>query len=125
MDTHMNPRPTNLAGNDALEHEAQDGADGNAGSDSRDRPAELSRLQDCRPDIPAIMASIRAQMKGALSGKRDERAPLQSFEANTEANASRRAAELVYSEERLYLNNHYNFSTRLDLDSITSHRPGI
>jgi len=76
------------------------------------------------PDIPAIMARIRKQVKTDYKS-RDQLPDFKSRVVDINAGASRKAGELLNSEELRYLNANYNYAPRLNLDQITSHRPGL
>lgn len=73
-------------------------------------------------DIPEIMAKIRERVKQDVEANRDAKRPFKPFQADTDKTC--RAGQLLYSEELRYLNSNYAFGPNLDLDSISSHRPG-
>ena len=77
------------------------------------------------PDVRAIMAEIRARVKADLANRKDSAPAFAGMQADQNARATRKAGELLHSEDLRYLNQHYAFAPRLDLDSVTSHRPGI
>lgn len=79
--------------------------------------------QGSRPDVLAIMNQIRKRVQQDAESCRDQR---KSFSgASVDINRGRKAGELVNSEELRYLNAHYAFGPQLNLDSVTSHRPGL
>jgi len=81
---------------------------------------------DAKPvDVRALMAEIREKVKKDLElGSRD-RAPLTLYQADSNTQASRKAGELLHSEELRHLNSNYAFSSKLSFDSLASHRPGF
>lgn len=70
------------------------------------------------------MADIRKRIAEDLASTRDKARPFVSYSADTNG-ASRKAGEILNSEELRYLNQNYSFGLRLNLDSIKSHRPGF
>jgi len=98
-------------------------AEGNVNKKIEQDRAQNGNMDES-PDIPAIMAKIREQVKSS-AGALDKRPNFQSRVADINAGAARKAGELLNSEELRYLNANYNYAPRLNLDQITSHRPGI
>ena len=80
---------------------------------------------DERPDVLSIMAEIRRKVKEDSEAHKDSRGDFAPSAAQFNGNVSRKAGELLYSEELRYLNTHYAYSTQLDLNKIQSHRPGF
>ncbi len=78
-----------------------------------------------RPDVLTIMAEIRKRVKADAEGARDTRGAFVPGVANFDGSVTRKAGELLYSEELRYLNTNYAYSTQLDLSKIVSHRPGF
>lgn len=79
--------------------------------------------QSQKPNIGELMQSIRKELlrdQGARVKK-----PAFDFQTANPSSGQRKAGELLNSEELRYLNQHYNFGPNLDLNSISSHRPGI
>lgn len=87
--------------------------------------ADKGPAKSTRPDIPSIMARIRAQVSEELSRLATNKRPLKLHQADPNAQASRRAGELLHSEELRFLNLNFAYSSRINFDSITSHRPGF
>ena len=78
-----------------------------------------------RPDVLSIMAEIRKRVKENVEAHKDSRGEFAPSIAKFDGGVSRKAGELLYSEELRYLNTHYAYSTQLDLSKIVSHRGGI
>jgi hypothetical protein len=77
-----------------------------------------------KPDVRALMHEIRSRIAADVEANRDKR-PAFVPKVVVESGASRKAGELLYSEELRYLNSNYAYGMRLNLDSVKSHRPGI
>ncbi|MGI6523992.1 MAG: methyltransferase domain-containing protein [Bdellovibrionota bacterium] len=75
------------------------------------------------PDIAAVMAEIRQRVRSDVAANRDTQKPFQGTAADF--HATRKAGEILHSEELRYLNTNYAYGPRLNLDAITSHRPGL
>jgi len=86
---------------------------------------DRSDLESSKPDIPSIMADIRRKIAADLATSKDQTKPFPSYKADTNGTSARKAGELLHSEELRYLNQNYSYSSRLSLDSISSHRPGF
>jgi 2-polyprenyl-3-methyl-5-hydroxy-6-metoxy-1,4-benzoquinol methylase len=84
---------------------------------------EKAELEE-RPDVLSIMAEIRKRVTQDAEAHKDKRGEFAPAQAQFDGNLARKAGELLYSEELRYLNTHYAYSTQLDLNKITSHRPG-
>ena len=71
-------------------------------------------------DVPKLMAEIRERVKSEAQNfhKKD-------FKPHVVSESTRRAGELVNSEELRFLNMNYAFGPNLNLDAVSSHRPGI
>jgi len=95
--------------------------DNNEAHALRDDVFEISHHPEY--SIPELMARIRQRVEKDVVGTADSRPQFQPS-APTDA-APRRAGELLYSEELRYLNSNYMFGPGLNLDAITSHRPGL
>ncbi|MBN8548769.1 MAG: methyltransferase domain-containing protein [Deltaproteobacteria bacterium] len=78
-----------------------------------------------RPDVVSIMAEIRERIKNDVAAHADKKLPFKSFKADIEGKEAKSADEVVNSEELRNLNRMYAYSTRLNLDSLTSHRAGF
>lgn len=75
------------------------------------------------PDIRTIMERIREQIKSDVSNpKAGGRAFIPT--KPLDASGSRRAGELLHSDELRFLNANYQYA-RLNSDTIKSHRPGL
>lgn len=82
-------------------------------------PGGFSRI-----DIAKIVAEIRARVKSELAQSRDSQPLYRPLQPDFNREASRRAGELVHSEELYYLNTHYTYG-QLDLNSVVTHRRGF
>jgi len=71
------------------------------------------------------MARIRGAVRADVEAHRDERGPLRRYAADPESGTAPRSGAVLHSEELRYLNTNYAYPTRLNLDGITSHRPGL
>lgn len=92
---------------------------------ARDLSAVSSSEKDKEvPDIRAIMARIREEIKADIDENRDKPKRFEGKPADANV-GNRKAGEIVNSEELRFLNANYAFGPNLNLDSITSHRPGI
>lgn len=100
----MNSRETNLQGDDIAASDTEQGS---------------------KRDIRALMQEIRDRVKQAV--EEGEIAPplYRPHPGDPDAGATRKAGELVYSEELRYLNLNYGHSSFPTPESITSHRPGV
>lgn len=77
------------------------------------------------PDIPALMAEIRAKVKRSIEGGALKRTPFVPSSPPPDQR-ERRAGELAHSEELRYLNQNYAFPLQqANFEGITSHRPLI
>ena len=76
-----------------------------------------------KPDVAALMAEIRERVRADVEGCKDKPKPFKA--AVADMNAGRKAGEMLHSEDLRYLNSNYAFGPKLNLDSISSHRPGI
>lgn len=94
---------------------------------SKNLAKSLPPMPDERPDIRKIMTEIRERVREDLEKNRDKRTPFRPKAADFDTSPQARAGELLNSEELRYLNQNYaySWSARLNLDSISSHRPGI
>jgi 2-polyprenyl-3-methyl-5-hydroxy-6-metoxy-1,4-benzoquinol methylase len=73
------------------------------------------------PDVRALMARIREQVRAQVKGEKGAKfVPMKPLDVN----GQRRAGELLHSEELRFLNANYQFA-RLNADAIQSHRKGI
>lgn len=77
------------------------------------------------PDVASIMAGIRARVRSDVQAHKDSRRPFAPTGVDIEAGTSKKASDLVHSEELRYLNRNYAHSARLNVAAISSHRPGI
>ena len=79
------------------------------------------------PDVTAIMAEIRERVKNEVAAAQGAARPFRAKQADFTSAASRRAGELLNSEELRYLNQNYAtvFGPRPGLDQISTHRSGI
>ena len=79
------------------------------------------------PDVASIMSEIRSRVKSEIASAKDGVRPFRSKPADFTSGASRRAGELLNSEELRYLNQNYAsvFGLRPGLDQIKTHRSGI
>jgi 2-polyprenyl-3-methyl-5-hydroxy-6-metoxy-1,4-benzoquinol methylase len=90
---------------------------------ARSEKLSLEQSQQQVPDIRAVMERIRAQIKSDISNpKVGTRAFIPT--KPLDENGSRRAGELLHSEELRFLNANYQYA-RLNSDTIKSHRPGF
>jgi O-antigen chain-terminating methyltransferase len=64
-------------------------------------------------------------VKRSLAEGGRDRPQLRLHQADQNAQASRKAGELLHSEELRFLNTNYSFSAKLSFDSLASHRPGV
>lgn len=85
----------------------------------------VSTEEVTKRDIRALMQEIRERVKQAV--EEGEIAPpnYRPHPGDPDGGATRKAGELVYSEELRYLNLNYGHSSFPTPDSITSHRSGI
>lgn len=98
----------------------------------RSKDVFMSTVEDCnaeettkeRPDITKVMAEIRERIAADVEAYKDTR-PQFEFKEVSGSTGQRKAGELLASEELRYLNQHYALGPTLDLNAITSHRPGI
>lgn len=77
-----------------------------------------------RPDVVAIMNRIRDTVRRDIDAHRDRQPAFQPRPVDFEG-STHKAGDLLQSEDLRYLNVNYAFGPRLNLDIITSHRPGI
>lgn len=89
-----------------------------------DLAPEATDQSESKPDVRALMADIRARIKADIERNKDKAKPFSPFQAQHNTGNARKAGELLHSEELRYLNANYAYA-RLNLDGITSHRPGI
>ncbi|MCB0337493.1 MAG: methyltransferase domain-containing protein, partial [Bdellovibrionales bacterium] len=78
--------------------------------------------EEGKPDVLKLMATIRAEVKDHLESTKDKP---KAFRPSAVPQDKMAAGTLLYSEELRYLNTNYSFGPNLNLDSISSHRPGI
>ena len=90
---------------------------------AKNEPTAAESLGEERPDVAEIMSQIRRDIKEAYPKLRDQRKAFQPKQADFESKS--RAGELLHSEELRFLNSNFAFGPNLNLDSVTSHRPGI
>lgn len=95
-----------------------------AGAKVVDLTVQRYRPSDGRPDAAAIMAAIRERIKSDLENNRDIEPVFNPRPADFNA-SSRKAGEILNSEELRYLNQNHTFSLRSGAESISSHRPGL
>lgn len=76
-------------------------------------------------DVPAIMREIRAKVAREIEAGGRARPVFRPLEVDPAGHGSRKAGELLHSEDLRYLNTHYSFSSALSIDELKSHRPGI
>lgn len=84
----------------------------------------VERSGSDRVDVSEIIAEIRARVKSELKQRCDNRPSYQPLQADFDRKASRKAGELVHSEELYYLNTHYTYG-QLDLNTVQTHRKGL
>jgi O-antigen chain-terminating methyltransferase len=77
------------------------------------------------PDVPALMSKIRERVEKEIAGQRDRAPTFHPTPTDPAITGSRKAGELLHSEELRYLNAHFGFSGQLNLDTITTHRKGL
>jgi len=77
------------------------------------------------PDVPSIMAGIRARIRAAAASGAEGSPDFVPGSADAEGRFSRKPSEIIHSEELRYLNQNYAYSSRLNAERITSHRPGV
>lgn len=80
-----------------------------------------------KPDVTALMAEIRTRVKSEVANNKNSPREFRAKSADFNTAATRRAGELLHSEELRYLNQHYAnvFGPRLRMEQVTSHRGGI
>ena len=79
-----------------------------------------------KPDVVALMRTIRERVLKEMESGKDKRLPFQPRPADpNDPTASRKAGELLGSEELRYLNANHAHSYTLDTSWISSHRPGV
>ncbi|MCB0317218.1 MAG: class I SAM-dependent methyltransferase [Bdellovibrionales bacterium] len=76
-------------------------------------------------DIKSIMEEIRKRISEDVEANKDKAPAFLPIQADLSKEGNRKAGELLYSEELRHLNQNYLYPSRLNLDSIKSHRPGI
>ena len=79
--------------------------------------------QESKPDVAALMAEIRERVRADVERCQDKPKPFRV--AGADINAGCKAGEMLHSEDLRYLNANYAYGPRLNLESITSHRPGV
>jgi 2-polyprenyl-3-methyl-5-hydroxy-6-metoxy-1,4-benzoquinol methylase len=91
-----------------------------ASSIKKDQLSEDSELS-----IPELMQKIRSEIKDTLAneGASSVRSPFKPREADP-SSGNYRAGAILHSEELSFLNSNYAYGI-LDLNRITSHRPGL
>lgn len=77
------------------------------------------------PDVRAIMARIRAEIREDAANNKDTRPAFRPKPTGLDAGADLKAGSMVRSEDLRYLNSHYGFPTESEIDSISSHRSGV
>ena len=77
------------------------------------------------PDIPALMAEIRARVTADIARSKDARLPLQKKNADINAGSERAAGEMLQSEELRALNRGHSYALNINPASITTHRGGF
>jgi len=77
------------------------------------------------PDIRELMARIRERVRAEVEIGRDKGIQFKPHDAKFSKPETRKAGELLHSEDLRYLNANYGYSRSLDLSRITSHRKGI
>jgi len=96
---------------------------GSDGAAARKLDIEEFKGADQKIDVCALMSSIRARVKSQLAAGRPAAKSMKPREADFNQ-ATRRAGEMVNSEELRYLNINHTYPLRIELDSIKSHRFG-
>ncbi|MEZ4753234.1 MAG: hypothetical protein R3A13_02865 [Bdellovibrionota bacterium] len=76
-------------------------------------------------DIREVMAEIRERISQDIEAHKDKAPEYVPASAELNKQGSRWAGELLHSEELRHLNQNYLYPSRLNLDTIQSHRPGI
>jgi O-antigen chain-terminating methyltransferase len=71
------------------------------------------------------MAEIRERIKSDVAAHADKKLPFKNFKADIEGQEAKSADEIVNSEELRNLNRMYSYSSRLNLDALSSHRGGF
>lgn len=85
----------------------------------------VPKQRDGRPDIAALMAEIRQELRTLGELDRNMQGPAPRHSADADRGAPCAAGELVNSEHRIYLNRNFERALQLDVARITSHRPGV
>ncbi len=80
---------------------------------------------DAPLDIRALMANIRASVAKEIETHGRQRPAFKPEASSPSTTGTRKAGELLQSEELRYLNSNYSFSSRLNFDGLQSHRPGF
>lgn len=75
-------------------------------------------------DVRALMADIRRRVAEDVERHKDQHPAFVRSEADFQR-APRKAGELVHSEELRYLNANFGFNSKLNFDTLTSHRGGF
>lgn len=78
-----------------------------------------------KPNVTALMERIRSRIKEDVEAHKDKRLEFKPVKVDVDGQQAKRADEVVNSEELRNLNRSYAFSSRLNLDAITSHRGGF
>lgn len=97
----------------------------NERKDVSSAPKDLSRDAGVggKPNIPALMAEIRAQVKQVLKENPVDDTLQPKLDVTSELH---KAGELLHSEELRYLNRNHAFSLQqFDAGRVKSHRPGL
>lgn len=76
------------------------------------------------PDIPALMAEIRARIEADIEGCRDRRPEISRMAARLAKERAAKVGDLQHSEELRFLNQNYALETKLTPAVIPSHRSG-
>ncbi len=77
-----------------------------------------------RINVPELMAEIRQRVQADIEQHKDARRPFETYQP-TQAQAARKAGELLYSEELRHLNHHYAPTLDRILAEISTHRGGF
>lgn len=78
-----------------------------------------------RVDVHALMQQIRERVKAEVARNGQVRPNVNPAEIDFAASGTRKAGELLHSEELRFLNTHYGFSAQLRTDTVETHRKGI
>ncbi|MBX7144090.1 MAG: class I SAM-dependent methyltransferase [Oligoflexia bacterium] len=84
-----------------------------------------SEQRSAKPNVAELMAKIRTRLKDDVAAHSDKRVQFKPVKVDVDGQQAKRADEVVNSEELRNLNRMYTYSSRLNLDAISSHRGGI